>query len=458
MHDEESDPRKRSVSMTDEFCLSKSTAETPVETLGDPSGHAAWQKDLDWCRMPEELCNNGAVYQLDHLRLADMDACRNHSKSIISDLKCPFQGQASAELKSEPAGVSMASSTLLEEVDVPTGRFTWASHGQKHRATSALDECSVPSNEQIAALCKVKLNLDGKRLVEKYGPNTDSDAKLNSESGNVSPQRYGLQPCASSNDRHNRVFVDEANIRSGKGQSVFESFDLAHVMHGPQHLNNAARDAPPLLQADGNLFALAPITSDERNRVRRCMIKAGHAVSNNNAGPQVLPRIRLGNLDESQSWFYNDPRGERALREQVSLAAEAHASNISSRIRAKNGGSLPSGFREGRDDGAAATLILGNISCNLQTYLMGDRNSTEQRRNFHKVKSVPSWCTEMASPSLGRQRVGDSFFDESSGGFHGAPVRVARDPRFRPQTREEVKTKPEEEWKHRHEMYGRRII
>jgi hypothetical protein len=201
---------------------------------------------------------------------------------------------------------------------------------------------------------------------------------------------------------------------------------------------------------------LAPITTAERDRVRRCMASAAKSITNEVAKDEIISGQKEDPL-ETQKWFHADARGERLLREQVDISAQSHAAKVIANIKARNGGELPEQFQDGKDDGLAATLILGNVACNLQTYLVGDRKSIEQRRNFHKVKSVPDWCTERGGLSFGGLR-GDSYFDGAAGGFYGAPVRVARDPRFRPQVKEGMKVKPEEEWKNRHEMYGRRIM
>lgn len=203
-------------------------------------------------------------------------------------------------------------------------------------------------------------------------------------------------------------------------------------------------------------MTLAPITSAERDRVRRCMALAAKSVTNE--VPQEAIIQYKEDIAETQKWFHTDARGERLLRRQVDLSAQIHASKVISNIKARNGGELPEEFQDGKDDGLAATLILGNVACNLQTYLVGDRKSLDQRRNFQKVKAVPDWCTERGGLAVGGLGGGDSYFDGAAGGFYGAPVRVARDPRFRPQVKEGIKVKPEEEWKHRHEMYGRRMM
>ena len=88
---------------------------------------------------------------------------------------------------------------------------------------------------------------------------------------------------------------------------------------------------------------------------------------------------------------------------------------------------------------------------------MGDRKSAEQRKNFHKVKSVPEFATERGGVS-GGPGSSESYFDDDDAGFQGAPVRIARDPRFRPQGKEGLKLKPEEEWQNRHDCYGRRVL
>jgi hypothetical protein len=203
---------------------------------------------------------------------------------------------------------------------------------------------------------------------------------------------------------------------------------------------------------------LAPMTSAERENVRRCMARAAKSVTNGVPENNITSDEDKEDLLETQKWFYTDARGERLLRDEVGLSAQAHASKVIANIKARNGGELPESFQNGKDDGLAATLILGNVACNLQTYLVGDRKSNEQRKNFHKVKSVPDWCTERGGLGPVGLGGGDSYFDGATGGFHGAPVRVARDPRFRPQVKEGMKVKPEEEWKNRHEMYGRRVV
>jgi hypothetical protein len=247
-------------------------------------------------------------------------------------------------------------------------------------------------------------------------------------------------------DRQNHL----GNIKPAPG------LPLPKIFGPPQLSLDAPDSAPPVGSAEW--MRLAPITSAERDRVRRLMALAAKSVTNEVQHDNIVTGQSKEDLVETQKWFHTDARGERLLRQQVDLSAQNHASKVIANIKARNGGELPEQFQDGKDDGLAATLILGNVACNLQTYLVGDRKSVEQRRNFHKVKSVPDWCTERGGLAVGGLGGGDSYFDGAAGGFYGAPIRVARDPRFRPQVKEGMKVKPEEEWKHRHEMYGRRMM
>jgi hypothetical protein len=204
-----------------------------------------------------------------------------------------------------------------------------------------------------------------------------------------------------------------------------------------------------------------PITSIERERVRACMAKAAVDLAPNIPRPGLFDEDRISgrqdDLKHSREWFRGDARGERAFRAQLPVIAEKHATLRRAAARHANGGSLPNDFKLGVDDGIAASIIIGEVIANLSSYVLGDRRSAEQRKNFHKVKSVPEFATERGGMS-GALRSSDSYFDDQEGGFQRAPVRIARDPRFRLQGKEGLILKPEEEWKNRYGMYGRRVL
>jgi hypothetical protein len=205
-----------------------------------------------------------------------------------------------------------------------------------------------------------------------------------------------------------------------------------------------------------------PITSFERERVRACMAKAAADLAPNIPRPGLFDKKESSNgveddLKHSQEWFYRDFRGEQSFRAQLPAIAEKHAALRRAVAMNANGGALPKDFKLGVDDGIAANIMVGEVIATLASYVIGDRKSADQRKNFHKVKSVPEFATERGGVSSGSGS-SDSYFDDVDAGFQGAPVRIARDPRFRPQGKDGLKLKPEEEWKNRHEMYGRRVL
>jgi hypothetical protein len=177
------------------------------------------------------------------------------------------------------------------------------------------------------------------------------------------------------------------------------------------------------------------------------MAKAAVDLAPNIPRPRLFDKDRVSgqqdDLKHTQEWFRGDARGERAFRAQLPVIAEKHATLRRAAARHANGGSLPNDFKLRVDDGIAASIIIGEVIANLSSYVLGDRKSAEQRKNFHKVKSVPEFAIERGGMS-GALRSSDSYFDDQEGGFQRAPVRIARDPRFRPLGKEGPKQNPAE--------------
>ena len=278
-----------------------------------------------------------------------------------------------------------------------------------------------------------------------------------------------------------RNVISSLNIPSGLSMSELEV--IANAINNPapglefpeirsptrscnDYINGGPIDKnlDPIDQVGSSEWAqLRHITRAERERVRICMATAAADITTNVPQPSILGKCedvsinKLG-LAHSQKWFQYDGRGEETLRAQIPAIADRHAFVRRANAANANSGTLPKDFKVGVDDGMVANLALGDVVANLTTYLAGDRKSVEQRRNFHKVKSVPEFATERGGLLNGSSNVAESYFDGDQGGFYAAPVRIARDPRFRPQGKEGLKLKPEEEWRNRHEMYGRRLM
>jgi len=149
---------------------------------------------------------------------------------------------------------------------------------------------------------------------------------------------------------------------------------------------------------------------------------------------------------------------ERKLGEVFDELAHNHAFEKTLRVGGIAGGGVPQENKPGIDHGIADTLVLGNVIDTVKYYFDQIRLPEAHRNLLFKVKSVPDFAIERGTVVTGMPSTALSYFEEDQGGFHGAPVRIARDPRFRPQCKDGLKVKPEEEWKHRHEMYGRRLV
>ena len=273
---------------------------------------------------------------------------------------------------------------------------------------------------------------------------------------------------------------EEAILRS-TNSSADESNATVKPPPGFEHLQNLRlnTEEEPIdtisRPADGvGSFAwcqLRPFNEADRTRTRACMVKAAATLTTKIPQPPMFGEsngqsVNEANLSHSVDWFRSNERGEQRLsyfqplqklRAQLPEIAEKHAVSRRNIAATANGGDLPGDFRVGIDGGYTTSVLLGEVAANLLSYSCGDHKSEEQRRNFHKVKSVPEFAIERGGVLGAVPGASETIFDDE-GGFQGAPVRIARDPRFRPQGKEGLKLKPEEEWRDRHEMYGRRMM
>lgn len=231
-----------------------------------------------------------------------------------------------------------------------------------------------------------------------------------------------------------------------------------------------------------SFFELAPMTFTERKKTQACMAKAARNVT--------LNFVETDNNDENEQKEifadYNRPaandaearhqaiaqlmsadhRGQAKLRKEsrrISVAhavkhrtlavavaaAQANITNVSNNVVVSGGrtGALPEGFRLGVDDQLVGGLALGDIACNIQSYLVGSEDEDDTLENdttqkdgqykFNRVRGVPDWCTE--KPRVWSTS-SNTIFGEGEGAgeehsyFGGAwgvpPARMARDPRF----------------------------
>lgn len=100
---------------------------------------------------------------------------------------------------------------------------------------------------------------------------------------------------------------------------------------------------------------------------------------------------------------------------------------------------------------------IGDILANIKASSDLSGSEDDHVGYFCKYKPAPEYAVER-----GRLLSGNtgscSFFEEETGGFFNAPSRIARDRRFRPASKEGLKSKLDDEWKYRHDLYGRRRL
>ena len=291
-------------------------------------------------------------------------------------------------------------------------------------------------------------------------PSDGTQEVMPTPAGQVVRLKINLQPSLSKGELE--IIANATNNPTPRLE--FPQFESrATVVNDPINGEPSDERLHPIDQVGSEEWAkFRPITSIERERVRACMAKAAADLAPKIPRPGLFDREnntggKTNQLKDSQEWFRTDLRGEQAFRAQLPGIAEKHAKFRRAAARHANGGCLPKGYNLGVDDGVAASIIMGEVIANLSSYTVGDRKSAEQRKNFHKVKSVPEFATERGGVS-GGPGSSDSYFDDDEAGFQGAPIRIARDPRFRPQGKEGLKLKPEEEWQNRHDCYGRRVL
>lgn len=100
---------------------------------------------------------------------------------------------------------------------------------------------------------------------------------------------------------------------------------------------------------------------------------------------------------------------------------------------------------------------IGDILANIKASSDLSGSEDDHVGYFCKYKPAPEYAVERGR-LLGGNTGSCSFFEEETGGFYNAPSRIARDRRFRPASKEGLKSKVDDEWKYRHDLYGRRRL
>lgn len=144
----------------------------------------------------------------------------------------------------------------------------------------------------------------------------------------------------------------------------------------------------------------------------------------------------------------------RIAREAVSQISNDYLARRISQLTC-NDGSVSSSDSTMVKIETASIAAVGNIMINIRSSSDVHGSEDDGIGYFWKYKPAPEYAIERGRMMAGN--VGSSsFFEEETGGFYNAPSRIARDPRFRVASKEGLKTKMDDEWKLRHDIYGRR--
>ncbi|RVX69100.1 hypothetical protein B0A52_06813 [Exophiala mesophila] len=106
---------------------------------------------------------------------------------------------------------------------------------------------------------------------------------------------------------------------------------------------------------------------------------------------------------------------------------------------------------------AASIRTIGKILANLKVSDQMEGRNGAGKEYWCKYKAAPEYAIERSRLLLSGVGI-TSYFEEKAGGFYNTPVRIARDPRFRPANKDGVKIKSDDDWNLRHELFGRRRL
>jgi hypothetical protein len=313
-----------------------------------------------------------------------------------------------------------------------------------------ISEAKVKSNQQQPEVSYPLLQWE-----EKMQPNRVSDIipwevmpPAASQKYVISKFRLSSKLSAESIETLARVINNPA-----PGMTLSDLDDCTETGQQPDKINEPTEESFswPLVGSD-EWLELKPPTPADRERIRKLMAKAAAEVTNVLPEPLFKPyqqtSSRSNLISSAQAWFHEDKRGVRAsalgLVEQNLIKARYEAGR-------RNGGLVPAKF----NDGCAANLLVMEVAMNIKSYFDREIPVEKQRGNFFKVRAVPEYAIEKGGLLTGLSQ-SVSYFDDNQEGFGVAPVRIARDPRFRHGT-DGGKIRSEEEWRHRNELYGRKL-
>ncbi|KAL9114978.1 MAG: hypothetical protein Q9227_001221 [Pyrenula ochraceoflavens] len=279
---------------------------------------------------------------------------------------------------------------------------------------------------------------DGKQKQKAYDQTSEMFEHITRDGVSLSSQSINVMQNAS-NVRSTGPFLtsnrDESvskdpRVSPGRGQPrAFRSASTKEDSDKPVLANKAANKRLQSESLPPWFFELQPTTPyEERQLLKARMAKIAKDLTIEAQSNPLVTENKSQCLLSVNEWFSADNRGQTDLRRSTTNISVNHAIKNRQLASTRSDGALPPNFKPGIDDGFVSSLALGEVACNIQTYLEPGQDTAEQRAKFNRVKAVPEWCTE--KKGLSEANEGHSYFGTTWG---TPPSRVARDPRFRPE-------------------------
>ena len=199
---------------------------------------------------------------------------------------------------------------------------------------------------------------------------------------------------------------------------------------------------------------LKPVTESERKKMN--MVMSTFARSQAPDQPQGLAHKTINDRKENlKRWMQAANKDTKPVTATRKLFEDAARERLSSGATGVGNGIVTSDYLSREDLECAAICAVGEILGNLMDDQGATGAGTDSPGSFGKYKPAPEYAIERGRLLMGNTG-STSFFEDNTGGFYNAPSRIARDPRFRPAGKEAIQVKPDESWKLRGDMYGRR--
>lgn len=194
---------------------------------------------------------------------------------------------------------------------------------------------------------------------------------------------------------------------------------------------------------------LNPLTGLQRQKMAKAL-RLCVSVDGIDAPRPLESEDRLARLDADMCNEESSDWSQTSSRIAVDQIAAHHLNDRLLRLRVGES-------KEAAEMEAASIRAIGKILADLKVSDQMEGRNGAGKEYWCKYKAAPEYAIERSRPLL--SGVGStSYFEEKAGGFYNTPIRIARDPRFRPANKEGVKIKGDDDWNLRHELFGRRRL